>query len=172
MKEFSGKRFQVETEKIKLPNGHIMKLEKAISNEVAVVFPITSDNKVVVLKQYRPVIKKWMYEFPAGVIEHGEKPVATAKREVEEETGFVCKNIKRLGGFFSSPGFSNEFIHVFVAKCEKTGKQHLEPAENILVYTMTIEKVIEMAKNSKFLNGPALGALLFELLNTDNFRIP
>ena len=58
MKEFSGKRFQVETEKVRLPNGHIMRLEKTDSKEVALVVPVTDDNKMIVLKQYRPVIKK------------------------------------------------------------------------------------------------------------------
>ncbi len=171
MKEFSGKRFQVETEKVRLPNGHIMRLEKTDSKEVALVVPITDDNKMVVLKQYRPVIKKWIYEFPAGLVEHGEKPVSAAKREVEEETGFVCKNIKKLGGFFSSPGFSNEFIHVFVAECRKESEQRLEPAENILVYTLPAKKVIGMAKNGKFINGHALSALLLNLLHGDDFKL-
>lgn len=170
MKEFSGKRFRVETENVRLPNGHVMKLEKAISREVALVVPLTEDNKIVILKQYRPVIKKWLYEFPAGIIEKGERPVAAAKREVEEETGFVCKNIKKLGGFFSSPGFSNEFVHVFVAECRKESEQKLEPAENIYVCTMPAKKVIEMAKKGRVINGHALCALLLSLLHGNYFR--
>lgn len=164
MKEFSGKRFQVETKKVRLPNGHIMNLEKVISKEIALVLPIVNDNKIAVLKQYRPAIKKWLYEFPAGLIERNETPIAAARRELEEETGLLCRNIKRIGGMFTSPGFSNEFMHIFIAKCVEGGKQELEPAENIILYIIPAKKVIDMAKKGMLVNGPALSTILFWLI--------
>ncbi|MCL4362787.1 MAG: NUDIX hydrolase [Candidatus Parvarchaeota archaeon] len=164
MKEFSGKRFQVETKKVKLPNGHIMRLEKVSSKEIALVLPIVNNDKIAVIKQYRPAIKKWLYEFPAGLIERNETPIKAARRELEEETGLICKNIKKAGGMFTSPGFSNEFMHIFLADCTVGGKQNLEPAENIIVRLIPAKKIIYMVKKGMFVNGPALSAILFGLI--------
>ncbi|MCL5976020.1 MAG: NUDIX hydrolase [Candidatus Parvarchaeota archaeon] len=164
MKEFSGKRFEVETENVKLPNGHTMKLEKVSSKEIALVLPIINNDKIAIIKQYRPTIKKWLYEFPAGLIERNEAPITAARRELEEETGLICKKIKKAGGMFTSPGFSNEFMHIFIADCSIGGKQNLEPAENIIVRVVPAKKAIEMVKKGMFVNGPTLSAILFGLI--------
>ncbi len=159
MKVFSGRRFDVETNKIILPNGNEMNVEKAHSAEVAVILPILS-GQVIMLRQFRPVIGKWMYELPAGLIDAGEKPVDAARRELREETGFLAAKMHRIIDVFSSPGFSDEHVYIFFASDLKEVGQELEPSENIKLLKIPIDKAIDMAKSGKIKNVHSVAALI------------
>ncbi len=147
MKVFSGKRLDVEVNRIKLPNGNVLNKEMVHSGEAVAILPLLDKNTIIMLKQFRPVIKRWQYEFPAGLIDRGETPVEAAKRELKEETGFTCGKIRKLTSVFSSPGFSDELIHLFVASDLKSGAQELEPSENLRVLKMPLEKAKKMARS-------------------------
>lgn len=167
MKVFSGRRFYVETKKIILPNGNSMNMEKVHSAEVAVILPVIGGN-IIMLRQFRPVIGKWMYELPAGLIDSGEKPVDAARRELKEETGFVATKIKMLIDVLSSPGFSDEHVYIFVAHDLKKGKQELEPSENIKLLKIPVRKAVEMARKGKIKNVHSVAALmLFDRVKND-----
>ncbi len=160
MKVFSGRRFDVEKKKVKLPNGNMMNLEMVHSREVVIVLPVLNRNTIIMLKQFRPVIGRWQYEFPAGLVDKGEKPIESAKRELKEETGFACGVIRELTSIFSTPGFSDEIVHVFVASKLKEGEQELEPAENLKVLQINLEKVLEMAKSGLIKDAHSIATLL------------
>lgn len=162
MKVFSGRRFNVETKKIILPNGNEMNVEKVHSAEVAVILPVLG-NSIIILKQFRPVIGKWMYELPAGLIDKGEKPVEAARRELKEETGFTAMKIKKMADVLSSPGFSDEHVYIFLAYGLKKGEQELEPNENIKLLKLPIKQVLKMSTNGAIKNAHSVAAImLFE----------
>ena len=81
-----------------------------------IIIPITSNGDIVFIKQYRRVIDKIITELPAGTIEKNEDPISCAYRELEEETGFIANELTKLNGFFPSPSFCTEYIHIFVAQ--------------------------------------------------------
>jgi ADP-ribose pyrophosphatase len=81
---------------------------------VAVV-PVDSAGNVLLVRQYRHAAGKELLEIPAGGIDPGEDPVAAVRREMSEETGFSPRDVRRLGGFYSSPGFCTEYLHLFLA---------------------------------------------------------
>lgn len=168
MKIFSGRRFSVETKKVKLPNGNRMNLEKVHSGEVALILPILDKDTVIMLKEFRPVIGKWQYELPAGLVDPGERPIDAAKRELREETGFTCKKIKKVISLFSSPGFSDEVVHVFLATQLEKGEQELEPAENIELHQMPLSKTLMMIKKGEIDDAHSIAALLFSLVQEEN----
>lgn len=90
--------------------------------EAVVIVPIAADGRILLIQQWRRAVEEITIELPAGTIEKGEDPIDCAKRELQEETGFSAKKIKPLGGFYSAPGFCNEYLHLFLAQ-----DLHLDP---------------------------------------------
>ncbi len=143
MKVFSCKKFEVHVEKVKLPNGKERELQYVKHRGSSVVIPIL-DGKLILIKQYRPVIGKWIYEFPAGTIEENEDPLTTAKRELIEEIGYEAKEIVHLFDFYPSPGITNELMHMYLAKGLTYVGSHPEEYEVIEPFPVTLEEALSM----------------------------
>ena len=161
--KYKGPRFNV-TQKIYLREDGT-KIVRDIVNpgEAAVILPITDDNEVVFITQYRESVNKVSLELPAGMIDPGEKPIETAKRELEEETGLIANKIEPLISLFPSTGYTSEKVHIFVAKDFKNGKQRLDSTEEILsIKKIKIEECIEKIKKGELENASQLiGILLY-----------
>lgn len=98
-----------------------------------VILPLIDDQHCLMLRQFRPALEREMWELPAGTMDKpGEEPLATARRELEEETGRTASRFEYLCEFYPSPGFLNELIRVYVARNLKDGKQHLDATEQVL----------------------------------------
>ena len=100
---------------VKLPNGHTVRISFIEHPGAVIIVPLLPDGKVVLMRQYRPALKKYIYELPAGTIDPKEAPLVCARRELLEETGYKAKQFKRLGQIYPVPGYSTEIIHIFRA---------------------------------------------------------
>ncbi len=114
--ELKSKKFSFEINRIELPNGHEGEYGQIIFPNAALAVPITSDNKVILLRQYRFAVSRYLLEFPAGTLEIGETPINSIKREIQEETGFKAEKWDELGSLVNAPGYSDEVIHLFLAR--------------------------------------------------------
>ncbi len=101
-----------------------------------------------------------LLELPAGTLERDEDPQHTAGRELEEETGYRAGRIHRLGEFYTSPGFADELMRVFVAEELAPGGQRLEPGEQIEVETVPCREALEMIDDGRIRDGKTIAALL------------
>ena len=90
--ELKSKKFSFEINKIELPNGHEGEYGYIKHPGAALAVPITKDNKVIILRQYRFAVSRYLLEFPAGTLEIGETPINSIQREIQEETGFSATN--------------------------------------------------------------------------------
>jgi ADP-ribose pyrophosphatase len=99
----------------KLPNGHTIKLELVDHPGAVLIVPFLIKDKVILLRQFRPVISSYIFELPAGTLEKGEQPLACARREIIEETGYSAKKFTRLGMIYPVPGYSTEKITMYKA---------------------------------------------------------
>jgi ADP-ribose pyrophosphatase len=161
MKAIKLKRKFVEKVKtVKLPNGKWVKIHEAFHNGSVVIIPI-KDKKIILERQYRPVIGKWIYELPAGTIEKGESPEKCARRELAEETGYVAKKIKKVFVSYPSPGYSTELQHFFIATDLQKTKRHLMAHEVIKLKEVTPEEAVEMINKKKIIDGKTIQAILF-----------
>lgn len=115
-KVFKGRIFDVYTGKKTLPNGRDAYIEEIEHPGAALIIPFVK-NKIVLIRQYRPVMGEYIWELPAGILEPGETPRSCAKRELAEETGFGAKRMRREGLIYTTPGFCNEKIYIFRAEC-------------------------------------------------------
>ena len=114
--ELKTKKFSFEINRVQLPNGHEGEYGQIIFPNAACAVPITEDNKVILIRQYRFAVSRYLLEFPAGTLEIGETPKQSIEREIQEETGFKAEKWDELGALVNAPGYSNEVIHLFLAR--------------------------------------------------------
>lgn len=154
-------RFGVIKDNVILPNGEEKTFSYLDFAKGVCILPITENKEILCLKQYRHAMKSWQWELPAGMIDHElDSPLDTAKRELEEETGYKAEHWLDLGSFYPSPGSTSEEIHLFAAAGLSATEQNLENSEQIDVHKLPMEEVNSLIKNGEFKHGAGLAAIL------------
>lgn len=113
---YQGRAFEVRQDLVSLPDGRQMQMDIVEHAESVTLVPISGDGFLWVVRQYRHAAGQELWELPAGVIEPGEDPTPCAQRELREEIGMSAGLLTLLGGFFLAPGYSTEYMHVFLAQ--------------------------------------------------------
>ena len=111
---YTGRIFRVDVDRVQLPSGHTVDMEIVRHPGSVVLIPMPSPETVILIRQYRYTVDRWLWELPAGSLEPGEDPGAAAARECEEEIGRVPKRVARVRSFFPTPGFCDEVMHFYV----------------------------------------------------------
>ncbi|KHT47281.1 NUDIX hydrolase [Vibrio sinaloensis] len=138
----SWKRISLVEESVTLPNGKNIQHTTIVHPGATVILPITQDGHIILINQFRPSLKKWLLELPAGTIENAEEIEECARRELEEETGYSAKQMISLGQVTPLAGFCDEIQYLFVAKeLDKTYRYECDDDEVIEVITLTIEEL-------------------------------
>jgi len=146
---YRGKIIQLFLERVKLPNGHVTELEIVRHPGAAAVVPFLDPDHVILIKQYRHATGKYLYEIPAGKLMKGESPLSCARRELEEEIGYRARRFKKLISAYTSPGFCNELIHIYMATNLLKTQQNLESCEVLEVIELPVRKVQAMIRSGK-----------------------
>ena len=121
--------------------------------------PVTPDGKIVLIRQFRPAIGEWIWEIPAGTLELDESPEECMAREVVEEIGWEAESLESLGSIVTSPGFSNQQMHLFVARLSRhVGTRH-EETEKINVHELDWNDVRQMMERQEIRDAKSLVAL-------------
>jgi len=105
---FTGRVFRVERDRVRLSNGRETTLDIVRHRGSVVLVPQPSPDEVILIRQFRYAIGRWIWELPAGTLEAGEAPRAAARRECEEEIGLTPRRVRKLGAFYPTPGFCDE----------------------------------------------------------------
>lgn len=113
---FTGKVISLQVDDVELPDGKTSKREIIKHPGAVAIIPVTNDNKIVMVEQFRKALERDLVEIPAGKLEKGEEPHVCAVRELEEETGYVCETLELVTSFYTSPGFADEIVHVYEAR--------------------------------------------------------
>jgi ADP-ribose pyrophosphatase len=139
--------------------GH--KREVVIHPGAAVILPLLDEDTVVLIANYRCCIKKTIWELPAGTLEKGEEPLTCAARELEEETGYTAASLEPLLHFYSTPGFSNEILYVFLAKELTKTAQRLDASEKIEVKVVKLKAALDMIRDGTINDVKTIASLLY-----------
>lgn len=159
--KYDGRRFKVIQRKYEREDGLKYIRDCVEPGDAVVILPVTENNEIIFVKQLREVIGKVALELPAGMIDSGEKPKEAASRELEEETGIKSNNIEYLTSYYSSCGYTNEKIYIYLAKDFTYGKQHFDETEEILeVEKIKLEDAIQRVFDEDFCHASTKVAIL------------
>ncbi len=159
---FRGRRFRVLSGEVRLPSGKTVRRDVVDFGESVVILPLLGD-KIILLRQYRVAVGEWLYELPAGVVEEGEDPGETARRELVEETGYEAGKLVKLFSMYLSPGYSNEFMHAYLATDLNYVGARPEYGEEIRVEIYEVERVLELIRNGIIRDAKTIAVILFYL---------
>jgi ADP-ribose pyrophosphatase len=156
---YSGSLFSFVTEDVTLPNGSRTEMAMVRHPGSTGIVPLLDDGTVVMAWQYRHVVRDYLLEIPAGTIEPDESPLDCAKRELEEETGFAASEFIKLAEIHIIPAYSDEKIHIYLAKNFTTTEQNLDQDEILQVVMYPFEEVVEMIGKGLITDGLTILAI-------------
>jgi ADP-ribose pyrophosphatase len=157
---FSGKLISVRRDRVSLPEGRTTQREIVVHAETIAVLPILEDGRVVCVRQYRKAAERLLLEVPAGGIDGEETPEEAVRREMIEETGYRVGAVEHLCSFFTSPGFTTEYMHLFRA----TGLTPGEPTEEtdqIEVVLLTPDDAWQRVQSGEIADAKSILALCY-----------
>ncbi|MCD6278500.1 MAG: NUDIX hydrolase [Desulfurococcales archaeon] len=125
-----------------LMKGRVVRRDIVHFGQAVAIVPLLSSREILLLRQFRAPVGKWVYEVPAGMMEEGEDVATAAKRELIEETGYEAESIERLVSVYTAPGYSDEVLHIVVAKNLKYVGARPEPGELIEVIKLSLEEAL------------------------------
>ncbi|MEC2070679.1 NUDIX hydrolase [Alkalihalophilus marmarensis] len=146
---YSGKIIDLQVDEVELPNGKTSKREIIKHPGAVAILPITTEGKLILVRQFRKALEKTIIEIPAGKLDEGEEPADCAKRELAEETGYVTDNLDFLLSFYTSPGFADELIYMYVATGLTAGEVNRDEDEFLDVIEATLEEAEEMVRDER-----------------------
>lgn len=163
---YSGRIINLDIDAVRFPNGSTGELEMIRHSGASAVVPFLGDPggddpQILLLKQYRYAAEDFLYEIPAGRLDPGENPIDCAKRELMEETGCEAERIEHLYTFYTTPGFTDEQIHAFMAVGLKRGDSRLETDEFITVETMTLSHALGLIQKGEIKDAKTALAILY-----------
>lgn len=154
-----GKNFSFKQDKVELPNGRIT-FRDIVQHPGAVgILAITDLNEVILVEQFRYATGQKLLEIPAGTIEQNESIEACVFRELEEETGYKAKKIRKLVSCYTSPGYSSEILHIYFAEDLIETAMKTEEDELLEVVKMKVEDALELIKSNLIIDAKTIIAL-------------
>lgn len=158
---FQGKVVHLVVDDVRLPNGKTAKREIVKHPGAVAIIAVTENNKLLLVRQYRKPLDKVIFEIPAGKLEKDEDPDDCALRELEEETGYRSEKLEPIVTFYTSPGFSNELVHVYYTDTLIKGSQHLDPDEFLEVVEVGLDEALEMIHDRRIYDSKTVYAVQY-----------
>lgn len=156
---YRGRVVNLSLETVTLPNGATVKMELIHHPGAAAIVPMKDDGTVLLIRQYRHAVGGYILEIPAGKLDPGEDPRDCAARELEEEIGFRAASLEPMITFFTTPGFTDEVIHVYKATGLTSGTQNLGRDEVLDVIELPLERAIAQIADGTIRDGKTIVGL-------------
>jgi ADP-ribose pyrophosphatase len=167
---YKGPVFSVTTDQVEEPGG-IRARRDVVRHSGSVVVLAVDDSgrepRILLERQYRHAAKQFMWEFPAGRIDEGERELAAAQRELLEETGYTARSWKRILHFYVSPGFLDETMSIYLARGIKAGTAQPEADEKIAIRFFPLSRAVQMATKGVIRDAKTIGGILWLRLSAE-----
>jgi ADP-ribose pyrophosphatase len=163
---YSGRIISLDIDRVSFPDGSVGELEMIRHPGASAVVPFLSppaelDSEILLIRQYRHAAERFLYEVPAGRLDPGEPPLTCARRELKEETGYTADHVEYLFTMFTTPGFTDERIHVFMASGLVLGETAREADEFMSLETVTLAKALELVRTGGIQDAKTALAILY-----------
>ena len=157
---FKGKiLLDVHLDRVMLPNGTEVRLECIKHPGAAAIVPFLAKSEIILIRQYRPVVDEYIWEIPAGTLKRGESPLKCAKRELAEEIGYTARSIRYLRRLYTTPGFTDECIHIYKAARLKKVRMRPDADEILTVKNFTAGQIRRMFNKKKIIDAKTIAGL-------------
>jgi ADP-ribose diphosphatase len=163
---YSGRIINVDLDEVQFPNGSTGALEMVRHPGASAVVPFltdpaSSDPQILLIRQFRHAAEAFIYEIPAGKLDGNEDPEVCARRELREETGCTAEKFERIYTFYTTPGFTDERIHVFMATGLTWGDAAHEKDEFMSIETVTLSRALELIQSGELKDAKTALAILY-----------
>ena len=159
-KMYQGRAFSVRVDEVRLPNGASTYLDIVEHVNAVTILPIDTDGQIWFVRQYRHPAGVEILELPAGTLEDGEDPMACAHREIQEEIGMGAGSLQEIGSYFLAPGYSTEYMFVYLARDLFPSSLPRDEDEFLTVVRYPLSRVFEWARSGEIQDAKTLASLL------------
>jgi len=156
---YQGLVFNVHKDQVRLPDGRKAILDIVKHRPAVTIIPVDDDGNIWFIQQYRHPAGEILLEFPAGVMETGETPEVSAQRELREEIGMAAGEMISIGGFYLAPGYSTEYMHIYLAKNLYEAPLPADENEFIRIKKIPQEQVARLAYNGQIKDAKSIAAI-------------
>lgn len=157
---YEGRILNLRVDTVELPDGTTSTREIVEHRGAVALVVLDEERNVLLVRQYRKPLERYMLEIPAGTLEQGEAPDDCARREIQEETGFAARSLERIGGFFSAPGFCTEYLHLYLATDLEPSALSGDEDEEIELVRMPFDRALEMVQSGEICDSKSMAGLM------------
>ena len=157
---YDGRAVKLRVDTVRIPGGRETKWEIVENRDCVAIVAIDADDNVLLVKQFRKPVEKELLEIPAGGIDPGEDPATAVRREMQEETGYLPRKVERLGGFYSTPGYCTEYLHLYLATDLTLSPLQAEDTENIRLVRVPISQISSLVASGSICDAKSIAGLL------------
>jgi ADP-ribose pyrophosphatase len=157
---YDGRIVHLYTDTVQLPNGQTARREVVRHGGAVAIVPIDGEGNVILVRQYRHAAGRILLEIPAGTLNKGEDPDLCAAREMQEETGYKPGKLQKIGGIFVAPGYTSEYIHLYLATDLSASRLTMDDDEFIEAEALPIEEVVRRIRTGEIVDAKTISAVL------------
>ena len=157
---YDGRAVKLRVDTVRMPSGRETMREIVEHSDCVAIIAVDDKDNILLVSQFRKSVEKELLEIPAGGIEPGEDPVDCVRRELREEAGFLPRKVERLGGFYSSPGYCTEYLHLYLATDLVPSPLQAEDSENIRLDRVPLAQISGLIASGSICDAKSIAGLL------------
>ena len=157
---YNGKIVRLNVDTVRQESGESTIREVVLHPGGVAAVPVLDDGRIVLIRQFRYPLGKYIWEIPAGKLDSGQTPRDTIARELEEEIGYTAGTLTKMCSFYSSPGFCDEVIHLFIARDLVPCARRPETGEHITPAAHTLDECLKMIASGEIMDGKSVIGIL------------
>lgn len=157
---YDGRTVKLRVDTVQIASGRKTTREIVEHTDCVAIVAIDADGNVLLVNQFRKPVEKELLEIPAGGIDPGEDPETTVRRELREETGYLPRRLERLGGFYSAPGYSSEYLYLYLATDLIPSPLHAEDTDSIKLVRVPITQIPGLIDSGNICDAKSIAGLL------------
>ena len=160
---YDGRAVKLRIDTVRMPSGRETVREIVEHGDCVAIIAVDDKDNILLVSQFRKSVEKELLEIPAGGIDPGETPEDCVRRELREETGFLPRKVERLGGFYSSPGYCTEYLHLYLATDLVSSPLQAEDSESIRLVRMPLAQIPGLIASGSICDAKSIAGLLIFL---------
>ncbi len=157
---YDGRAVKLRVDTVRMPGGRETIREIVEHSDCVAIIAVDADDNVLLVNQFRKPVEKELLEIPAGGIDPSEDPETAVCRELREETGYLPRKVERLGGFYSSPGYCTEYLHLYLVSDLVPSPLNAEDTESIKLVRVPISKIPSLITSGSICDAKSIAGLL------------